>query len=59
MEVLGYLLTDGRETSRPDLVLASIIVLALLGKLSDGLLAALETRLLAWRDAFAGQGGEG
>lgn len=56
---LGYLLTDGRETSRPDLVLASIIVLALLGKLSDGLLAALETRLLAWRDAFAGQGGEG
>lgn len=51
---LGYLLTDGRETSRPDLVLASIIVLALLGKLSDGLLAALETRFLAWRDAFAG-----
>jgi sulfonate transport system permease protein len=27
-----------------------------LGKLSDGLLAALETRWLAWRDTFDGQG---
>jgi len=55
---LGYLLSDGRETSRPDIVLAAIIVLALLGKLSDGLLAALETRCLAWRDTFTGQGAE-
>ena len=55
---LGYLLTDGRETSRPDVVLASIIVLALLGKLSDGLLAALEKHFLAWRDAYAGNGAE-
>ncbi|WP_017907135.1 ABC transporter permease [Pseudomonas asplenii] len=55
---LGYLLSDGRETSRPDIVLAAIIVLALLGKLSDGLLAGLEKRLLAWRDTFSGQGRE-
>ncbi|MGC6369754.1 ABC transporter permease [Pseudomonas sp. K2I15] len=55
---LGYLLSDGRETSRPDIVLAAIIVLALLGKISDGLLAALETRCLAWRDTFNGQGPE-
>ena len=53
---LGYLLSDGRETSRPDIVLAAIIVLALLGKLSDGLLAGLEKRFLAWRDTFNGQG---
>lgn len=53
---LGYLLSDGRETSRPDIVLAAIIVLALLGKISDGLLAALEKRWLAWRDTFNGQG---
>lgn len=52
---LGYLLSDGRETSRPDIVLAAIIVLALLGKLSDGLLAGLEKRCLAWRDTFNGQ----
>jgi sulfonate transport system permease protein len=55
---LGYLLSDGRETSRPDIVLAAIIVLALLGKLSDGVLARLEKRFLAWRDTFTGQGRE-
>ncbi|WP_460953042.1 ABC transporter permease [Pseudomonas marginalis] len=53
---LGYLLSDGRETSRPDIVLAAIIVLALLGKVSDGLLSALEKRCLAWRDTFQGAG---
>jgi sulfonate transport system permease protein len=50
---LGYLLTDGRETGRADLVIVSIIVLALLGKFSDSLLRALETRLLSWRDVYA------
>ncbi|CAM3202235.1 binding-protein-dependent transport system inner membrane protein [Ectopseudomonas mendocina] len=54
---LGYLLSDGRETSRPDLVIAAILLLALLGKLSDSLLKAWETRALRWRDSF--QGGEG
>lgn len=49
---LGYLLTDGRETGRADIVLAAIALLALLGKLSDGAMRALERRLLAWRDAF-------
>ncbi|QXW47258.1 ABC transporter permease [Pseudomonas amygdali] len=56
---LGYMLSDGRETSRPDIVLAAIIVLATLGKLSDGLLAVLEKRFLAWRDTFTGQSREG
>src|SRR5471032_1475579 len=55
---LGYLLSDGRETSRPDIVLAAIIVLAVLGKLSDGILAGLEKRFLAWRDTFNGQSAE-
>jgi sulfonate transport system permease protein len=49
---LGYLLTDGRETGRADIVLAAIALLALLGKLSDGAMRALERRLLVWRDAF-------
>ncbi|PTT72902.1 ABC transporter permease, partial [Pseudomonas sp. HMWF007] len=52
---LGYLLSDGRETSRPDIVLAAIIVLASLGKLSDGVLAVIERRWLIWRDTFTGQ----
>ena len=50
---LGYLLTDGREVSRPDIVVAAILLLALLGKLSDTALKALETRKLKWRDSFA------
>jgi len=50
---LGYLLSDGRETSRADIVLAAIVLLALLGKLSDMGMVALERRLLAWRDDFA------
>ncbi|MEE7547788.1 ABC transporter permease, partial [Xanthomonas sp. Kuri4-1] len=49
---LGYLLSDGRETSRPDLVMAAIVLLALLGKLSDGVLKTLEARSLRWRDSF-------
>jgi sulfonate transport system permease protein len=49
---LGYLLTDGRETSRPDIVIAAILLLALLGKLSDGLLKSLEERAVRWRDSY-------
>lgn len=49
---LGYLLTDGRETGRADLVLVAIGLLALLGKASDGVAAALERRWLSWRDTF-------
>ncbi|BFG78528.1 ABC transporter permease [Paraburkholderia terrae] len=48
---LGYLLSDGRETGRPDLVFGAILLLALLGKLSDGTFKLIETRVLSWRDA--------
>lgn len=49
---LGYLLTDGREMGRPDIVLAAIVLLALLGKVTDTALAWLERRLLHWRDSY-------
>jgi sulfonate transport system permease protein len=49
---LGYLLSDGRETSRADIVLAAIVLLAVLGKLSDMAMLAVEPRLLGWRDGF-------
>jgi sulfonate transport system permease protein len=52
---LGYLLTDGRETSRADLVLAAIALLAALGKLSDTVVAGLERRLLRWRDTVGAE----
>lgn len=47
---LGYLLSDGRETGRVDFVFIAILSLALLGKVTDSLLRALERRVLAWRD---------
>lgn len=53
-EGIGYLLTDGREVSRPDLVLVAIATLAVMGKLSDSLLKGLETRALTWRDNYDG-----
>ncbi|WP_414439628.1 ABC transporter permease [Burkholderia sp. 22PA0106] len=51
---LGFLLSDGRETGRPDLVFGAILLLALLGKLTDGAMRRIETRWLAWRDSFDG-----
>jgi len=50
---LGYLLTDGRETGRADIVLAAIVLLALMGKLTDSGMQALEDRWLSWRDTVA------
>jgi sulfonate transport system permease protein len=47
---LGYLLTDGRETSRADIVLAAIVLLAVLGQISDTAMQRIERRLLRWRD---------
>lgn len=49
---VGYLLSDGRESSRPDIVLAAILILAILGKLSDSVLKRIETSKLAWRDVL-------
>ena len=51
---LGYLLSDGRENGRADLVIVAIVVLALLGKLSDGLLSALQRHFLGWQDVYKG-----
>lgn len=49
---LGYLLTDGREMGRADLVFAAILLLAALGKLSDSLMQRWEQHALAWRDSL-------
>lgn len=49
---LGYLLTDGQQTGKSVLILASIVVFAVLGKLSDWGLSALTSRFLLWQDGF-------
>lgn len=51
---LGYLLSEGREFVRVDIVLCSIIIFACAGKLVDLLMRALEVRLLRWRDTYTG-----
>jgi sulfonate transport system permease protein len=52
---LGFLLVDGQTTGRPDLILVSIFLFAVLGKLTDALLAAIGKRLLYWQDSYISQ----
>lgn len=47
---LGYLLSDGRETGRVDLVFGAIVLFGVLGKASDSALKWVERRCLQWRD---------
>lgn len=49
---LGFMLIDGQNNLRPDIMLVGILTLALLGKTTDGLLRLLERRLLVWSDTF-------
>jgi sulfonate transport system permease protein len=51
---LGYLIMDGREMSQADVVLAGMLTLGVLGKVSDDLLRLAEQRLIRWRSSFAG-----
>jgi sulfonate transport system permease protein len=51
---LGFLLVDGQNSGRADIILLSILLLALLGKGTDWLLARGERRLLRWSDTFRG-----
>jgi len=49
---LGFLLIDGQQTGRPAVILASITAFAILGKLTDWLLASVSVRFLTWQDSF-------
>lgn len=49
---LGFLLVDGQNSARADLMVVSIILLALLGKLADHSVRGVERRLLSWSDGF-------
>jgi len=51
-EGLGFLLVDGQQTGRPAVILASITAFAVLGKLTDFVLASLTARFLTWQDSF-------
>ena len=51
---LGFLLTDSENPGRSDIIVLAILILAVLGKVSDWMLQILERRLLRWTDAFQG-----
>lgn len=51
-EGLGYLLVDGQQIGKPDQIVAAILCFAVLGKLTDGLLAAASGPFLRWQDSF-------
>jgi len=52
-EGLGYLLTDGQQLGKPAQILAAIVAFALLGKLTDWIIASAARPLLRWEDSFA------
>lgn len=51
---LGFMLIDGQNNLRPDIMLVGIIALALLGTASDALLRLGERLLLRWSDTAQG-----
>lgn len=55
-EGLGYLLVDGQQLGKPDQIVAAIIIFAIIGKLSDGLLVLLASPFLVWQDNFKREG---
>lgn len=49
-EGLGYLLVDGQQLGKPDQIIATILIFAVLGKLTDALLVAAWAPALRWQD---------
>jgi sulfonate transport system permease protein len=49
---LGFRLTDSQLLTRVDLMMVAMLVLAILGKLTDMLVLAIQRRALTWRDTL-------
>lgn len=52
---LGYLLIVGQNTYSPEVIIASIVLFAIIGKITDSLLKKLEGKLLFWQDNLSNQ----
>jgi sulfonate transport system permease protein len=50
---LGFLLIDGQQLGKPAQIVAAIVAFAILGKLTDAILAWGALPLLRWEDRFA------
>ncbi|WP_377296273.1 ABC transporter permease [Rhizobium sp. SGZ-381] len=49
-EGLGYLLVDGQQLGKPDQIVASILIFAVIGKATDTALILLTAPFLRWQD---------
>ena len=56
---VGYMAMQAREFMMTDVVVLSILIYALLGKLADVVVRALERAFLPWHPAFSGADGDG
>ncbi len=55
-EGLGYLLLDGQMVGNAAQIMGALVLFAVLGKATDGLLVLLTRRLVAWQDGFGRMG---
>jgi sulfonate transport system permease protein len=53
---LGFLLLDGQMTGRPQVIIGSLVLFAIFGKLTDIVLVAVGNRFVGWEDTFKTQG---
>ncbi|WP_449538202.1 ABC transporter permease [Ferdinandcohnia sp. Marseille-Q9671] len=49
---IGYLLVVGQNSYSPETVIASIVLFAILGKITDSILKKTEEKTLHWQDSF-------
>lgn len=51
---IGYMIQDARAYSQTDIVFVGLVMFAVLGKLTDLIIYAIEKRTLKWRDTYSG-----
>jgi sulfonate transport system permease protein len=51
---VGYMIMDARQMSQADVVIAGMLTLGIVGKLTDDGLRVAERRLVRWRSSFSG-----
>ena len=51
---IGFLINVGKQTSDSELIFIGVVVFAIVGKLVDSLVRALERKLLRWRETYEG-----
>lgn len=47
---VGYMLTDGRSLSRPDMVILGMLIIGIVGKLMDDVLKRFSDKLVKWNN---------